>query len=138
MHAACRRDPAPPGLDFSRQEAQRYVAYAVKPPPKYPGFDVKRASAALDAILAPAGDDDGQERTQDTEALVVLNVSTVPAGMGGTYCVRVGLSVSAGGPERRAAAGLGGGRGAHATLRAARCGQARACVAGGLCVAAGG
>ncbi|KAI8464360.1 MAG: hypothetical protein J3K34DRAFT_119519 [Monoraphidium minutum] len=60
------------GLDFPRIEVQKYVARAVTPPPKHAGFDVKRASAALDALMAPAGED-GRERTEDTEALVVLN-----------------------------------------------------------------
>lgn len=51
------------------------MARAVKAPLKFAGFDVSRAAAALDALLAPAGDDDGSggERTTDTEALVVLN-----------------------------------------------------------------
>ncbi|KIY92741.1 hypothetical protein MNEG_15222 [Monoraphidium neglectum] len=60
------------GLDFPRAEVQRYVSRAVKPPVKYQGFPVERAAAALQALLAPASED-GSERTQDTEALVVLN-----------------------------------------------------------------
>lgn len=63
------------GLDFPRADSLRYVSQAVKPPVKHPGFDVKRAAAALQALLAPATDQvaAGGERTTDTEALVVLN-----------------------------------------------------------------
>lgn len=65
--------PAPKGLDFPRTEVTRYMSRAVKAPAKYADVDVARAAAALAAVLAPAPED-GRERTEDTEALVVLNV----------------------------------------------------------------
>lgn len=62
------------GLDFPRSEVSRYFKAAVKPPAKHAGFDVARASASLDALLAPGADGSS---VQDTESLVVLNVSAV-------------------------------------------------------------
>jgi hypothetical protein len=74
---------SPTGLDFSRLEASRYIARADKAPSKHAGFDVSRCAAALDALLAPGGGgggERGEERTADTEALVVLNVRRLGGG----------------------------------------------------------